>query len=237
MKKNLTVSIFSFLTLAAAGMPAGAEVAIPPQPQSVDQYIMDAGDLIKPGDETAMRPLIEKLAAGDRGHVVVYTIPAESGAMNADDLKAYANRVLEQWSLGRKEKGNGVLVVVNTRNVKEKAEHGRIYVATEPKAQDRLPDNTLDKVLQEVAVPQLNEEKPSDALRDTTLILSGLMLEDSELKKLYEDSDGGWWNIGVFLLFGGALLWGLFGRKNNGQNDDGDDWDVDTGSGSDGSGD
>ncbi|MFL6695406.1 MAG: TPM domain-containing protein [Ramlibacter sp.] len=136
-----------------------------------------------------------------------------------EDISSYANRVANTWKIGRKQVGDGVLVIVakNDRKV-------RIEVAKT--LEGAIPDLAARQVIDDAITPKFRAGDFSGGLQAAAdqLIarINGEALPAPPPQRTWHEGDarGGegfnWFDLAIFLFFavpiGGAILRRMFGR-------------------------
>jgi uncharacterized protein len=150
----------------------------------------------------------------ERGSQIVVLMLAST---QPEDIAAYAQRVADSWKIGRRQVGDGVLVVVakNDRRV-------RIEVAKA--LEGAIPDLAASRIIGESITPAFKAGDFAGGLTAAVERLAarigseGLPEPDATGRAAQRVTDGfDWHDLAIFLFVGvpivGALLTGLFGRK------------------------
>lgn len=123
---------------AAAGLEAAE---IPPKPQAGSNiYVQDYADVISPASEKIIYSIGRELDSKTTAQVAVLTVPTLDG----EPIESYALKVLRGWGIGSRDKNNGVLIVVATKDRQSRIEvgyglEGVSYTPPAPKQSDSLP--------------------------------------------------------------------------------------------------
>ncbi len=141
-------SVFlAFQAFAPPGFSRPAEAAEKLFPDPVG-YVNDFGNVISEREQARLEAYLRRLedAGGVEGAVV--TLPT-IGDLTIDDA---ANRLYEQWGIGKKGKDLGFLLIgaVKERRVKVEVGYG---------LEGALPDGKVGEILDENAVPLLRENR------------------------------------------------------------------------------
>jgi uncharacterized protein len=205
------VAIFSIaIALFVSIAPARAQ-GLQPVPELTARVIDETGTL----DPIQRKGLDDKLAAFEqaKGTQVAFLIVATT---QPEDIAAYANRVGNAWKIGRKEVGDGVLLVVakNDRKV-------RIEVAKT--LEGAIPDLAAKRIIDEAITPRFREGDFAGGLQAAAdrivALASGEQLPAPQQPSVRERASAGfdWFDLAIFLFFavpiGGAVLRGVLGRK------------------------
>jgi uncharacterized protein len=106
--------LFSALALAAASHANSAEVPY------LTGRVVDNAEILKPDTQRRIAADLQAHEKKTTNQVVVLTVPTLGG----ESVEEYAVRVFEQWKLGRKDKLNGVLLVVVPQDRRMRIEVG-----------------------------------------------------------------------------------------------------------------
>ncbi|MCX7815058.1 MAG: YgcG family protein [Tepidimonas ignava] len=126
---------------------AGPVAAQPLQPvPPLSARVMDLTATLTPPQRAALE---ERLAAFERQHgsqVVVLMVPTTA----PEDITDYTQRVGDAWKLGRRDVGDGVLLVV--------AKHDRrVRIATTKAVEGALPDVLASRIIERAIVPHFRQ--------------------------------------------------------------------------------
>jgi uncharacterized protein len=166
-------------------------------------------------DATQRQTLEDKLAAFERDkgtQIVVLMVPTTS----PEDIASYANRVANTWKIGRREVGDGILLIVakNDRKV-------RIEVAKT--LEGAVPDLAAKMIVDDAITPRFRQGDFAGGLLAASdqLIarITGERLPQPDARKTQRPSNAGfdWFDLAILLFIAvpvaGAVLRGIFGRK------------------------
>lgn len=207
------LSVSAALLAALAWLlPAAARAQdVLPVPALSGRVIDHSGTL-----DAAQRQAMEQhLATVERdlgSQIVVLLVPTTQ----PEDIAAYAQRVADQWKIGRRQVGDGVLIVVakNDRRV-------RIEVAKA--LEGAIPDLAARQIISETISPAFKRNDFAGGLNAAIDRLAGrikpegLPLPDSRRSESLLGSDFSWEELAIFFFVAvpiiGAVLTGIFGRK------------------------
>lgn len=194
------------LLLAAA---AWAQDAVP----ALSARVIDQTGTLSAEQRAALDARLAALEA-ERGAQVVILMVAST---QPEDIAAYAQRVADSWKIGRKEIGDGVLIVVakNDRKV-------RIEVAKT--LEGAVPDLAASRIIRDAITPAFKAGDFGGGLsaavdRIAALIANeGLPAPGADRGAAQRGTQGfDWQDLAIFLFVGapilGAVLTGIFGRK------------------------
>ena len=191
-------------------MPAGARAqeAVP----ALSGRVIDQTGTLTPEQREALDARLAALES-ERGAQVVILMVAST---QPEDIAAYAQRVADSWKIGRKDIGDGVLIVVakNDRRV-------RIEVAKA--LEGAIPDVMASRIIRDAVTPAFKAGDfgggLSAAVDRIAARIAGEGLPAPDAKHTPQRSSAGFdlQDLAIFLFVGapilGALLTGLFGRK------------------------
>lgn len=169
-------------------------------------------------DDIQRTGLEQKLADFERAkgtQIVVLLVPSTQ----PEDIASYANRVANAWKIGRRQVGDGVLVIVakNDRKV-------RIEVAKA--LEGAIPDLAARQVIDDAITPRFRANDFAGGLRAAAdqLIarINGEALPAPPPQREWHPGEGrgsagfDWFDLAIFLFFAapvaGAILRRIFGR-------------------------
>lgn len=101
--RRLLLACALLLAAAAAGFAQGV-LPVPP----LSGRVIDQTGTLKPAQASALDAKLAAFEAKSGPQIVVLLVPATA----PEDIAAYAQRVADQWKIGRREVGDGVLVLV-----------------------------------------------------------------------------------------------------------------------------
>ena len=198
----------SLLALCAWLAPAAAQGVLP-VPELTAHVVDTTGTL----DAQQKQALDTKLAAFEQSsgsQVVVLMVPTTQ----PEDIAAYANRVGNAWKIGRKDVGDGVLLVVarNDRKV-------RIEVAKT--LEGAIPDLAAKQIIDEAITPAFRQGDFAgglDAAADRIMMrIRGEALPAPAPQASFNLDGFDLEDLAIFLFFavpiGATVLRGIFGRK------------------------
>jgi uncharacterized protein len=184
-----------------------------PVPALTARVIDETGTL----DAIQRKGLEDKLAAFEQRkgtQIVVLLVPTTL----PEDIASYANRVANDWKIGRKEVGDGVLVVVAKDDRKVRIEVAKTL-------EGAVPDLAARQIIDEAITPRFRQGDFAGGLQAAAdqLIarISGESLPAPPQARTPGTAQGGdgfdWFDLAIFLFFAvpiaGAVLRGMFGRK------------------------
>ena len=142
-------------------------IAFADYPQPVG-YVNDFADVINESDEIYMNSLIVQLEKNTSAEIAVVAI----SSINDSDIKMYAVELFQKWGIGKKEKDNGILVllVVDTRRIEVEVGYGLEGI---------LPDGKVGRILDN-NIEYLKQDNYSQGLVYIVNDISAVILSDGE---------------------------------------------------------
>lgn len=203
--------LFAFLLAACAAFGAAAQGVLP-VPEITARVMDQTGTL----DAIQRKGLEEKLAAFEQTkgtQIVILIVPTTL----PEDIASYANRVGNTWKIGRKEVGDGILIIVakDDRQV-------RIEVAKT--LEGAVPDLAAKQIIDEAITPRFRQGDFAGGLQaGVDQLIARISGEPLPAPQRPAQRQGGgnagfdWFDLAIFLFFAvpiaGGVLRGIFGRK------------------------
>lgn len=215
MRRAPTASIFAFVWLCGLlGWSTLAETAraqdlaaIP----ALTAHVIDTTGTLNSSQRQALETKLAAFEASRGAQIVVLMVPSTQ----PEDITGYTQRVGDSWKIGRKDVGDGLLLVVAKNDRK-------VRIATAKALEGAIPDLAARQIIDRAITPRFKQGDFAggiDAAADQLMArISGenLPLPDAAGT---QSSDTGfqWADLAVFLFFavpiGARLLSGVFGRK------------------------
>ncbi len=218
----LPLGLLLRLGLAAAlalGAAAGAFAQdVQPVPELSGRVIDRTGTL----DAAQAKALEDRLAALERergSQVVVLMVPTTL----PEDIAAYAQRVADSWKIGRREVGDGVLVVVAK-------DDRRMRIEIAKALEGAIPDLAASRIIDEAMRPAFRAGDFAGGLSAAVERIAARLGAEAKNEGLPAPARDGrakaaphaaggfdWQDLAVFMFVGvpiaGAVLRGMLGRK------------------------
>lgn len=112
--RHALIAIFLIASWPVFGWAQSQPLAVPP----LTGHVMDQTGTLSANDIQALEGQLVALEKSRGSQVVVLMVPTTA----PEDIAAYANRVGNQWKIGRRDVGDGVLVVVAKNDRKMRIE-------------------------------------------------------------------------------------------------------------------
>lgn len=199
------------LSLAAGA--AGAQVLPVP---ALDARVIDRTGTLDTADREALSARLSSLEAETGAQLVVLMVPATA----PEDIAAYAHRVADQWKLGRREVGDGLLLVVAK-------DERKVRIEVAKSLEGAVPDLAARQVIDRAIRPAFRQGDYAGGLTAAVELL-GARIRSEHLPAPVASSDGAadeaagagggapaddaWTFLLAVVPFGAIVLTGLFGR-------------------------
>jgi uncharacterized protein len=190
-------------------VPARAQDVLPVP--ALTARVMDSTGTL---DNTQREALEAKLAAFEKARgaqIVILMVPSTA----PEDIAAYAQRVGDSWKIGRKDIGDGLLLVVAKNDRK-------VRIETTKTLEGAIPDLAARQIIDRAITPRFKQGDFAGGLHAAAdqiiALISGENLPAPDSKAGTSSNQGfNWTDIAVFLFFavplGGRLMAAIFGRK------------------------
>lgn len=159
------------LLLCLLPLPVLAAAAIP----ALDDPVMDTANALSASTRATLREQALQLQARKGAQLQVLVVPS----VGDDGIEAYAQRVFEQWQLGRAGVDDGVLLLVAVQD-------RRVRIQTGYGLEGTIPDAYAARIIDKAIVPRLREGDLDQGLLDGSKVLVALI--DGEPLPPREDS-------------------------------------------------
>lgn len=192
---------------AAAGLRAQEVLPVP----ALSGRVIDQTTTL---DATQRQALDAKLAALERetgSQVVILLVPSTA----PEDMAAYTQRVADTWKIGRRQVGDGVLIVSAQGD-------RRVRIEVAKTLEGAIPDLAARRIISEQITPAFKAGDFAGGLNLAVDSVSRAIRGEglpAPAAGAGQDGDGGldWAALGMFFFIGvpivGAVLTGIFGRK------------------------
>jgi uncharacterized protein len=112
-----TIACFWAISCILLGSQATVHAQTLPKPSS---YVSDFGQVISPASLQPIERLCQELENKTGAQLVVVTIDS----LNGEPIDDFAVKLFEQWGIGKKDKSNGLLLLIAIQDRKSKIEVG-----------------------------------------------------------------------------------------------------------------
>ena len=196
------------LALAVACGRALAQDVLPVPPLS--GRVIDQTGTLTPAQSTALSAKLEAIETKRGAQIVVLMVPTTA----PEDIAAYAQRVADTWKIGRREVGDGILVVVAKTDRAVRIEVAKAL-------EGAVPDVLAGRIIQQQVVPAFRAGDFAGGLNSAVDRLEqriageALPAPDARAGERARGLD--FQDLAIFLFVGvpilGAVLTAIFGRK------------------------
>lgn len=213
---------FSRLLTCASLAAASALVTLSPAAFAQDVqavpaltgHVVDTTGTLSAAQQSGLEDKLKALEAAKGSQVVVLIV----STVQPEDITSYANRVGNVWKIGRKDVGDGVLLVVAKEDRKVRIEVAKTL-------EGAIPDLAAKRIISEAITPRFKTGDYAGGLSagvdQLTARITGEALPDVTAAKTGTPRGllGGfdWVDLAIFLFFAvpiaGAIAKSMFGQK------------------------
>jgi uncharacterized protein len=211
LRRGLLPSFFSLLLLwlafAALGVQAQALAPIP----ELSSHVIDTSGTLTTDQQQALDGKLVAFETSNGSQVVVLMVPTTQ----PEDIASYANRVGSAWKIGRKDIGDGLLLIVAKNDRKLRIEVSRAL-------EGAVPDLAAKRIIDQTITPFFKQGDFAGGigagLEQIMALIRGEALPAPQAAKSGSGSgDFQWMDLAVFLFFavavGGTILRNMLGSK------------------------
>ena len=193
----------------ALALPAWAQDVLPVP--ALTARVIDQTGTLQPGQTAALEAKLAAFEADAGPQIVVLMVPSTQ----PEDIAAYAQRVGEAWKIGRREVGDGVLILVALND-------RRVNIQTAKALEGAVPDLAARQIIDRAIKPAFRADDYAgglDAAIDQLIArIRGEALPAPDKKTASQGGDG--WQVQELLMFFfiavpviGSVMTGILGRK------------------------
>ena len=173
--------------------------------------IIDQTQTLKPADLQALEQRLQTLEEKSGSQVVVLLVPSTA----PEDIAAYAHRVASNWKIGRRDVGDGLLVVIAKNDRRMRIEVARAL-------EGAIPDLAAARIIDDAMAPHFRADDYAGgiraALEQIGARIAGEALPAPQARRVAASSQGTDMNgLAVFLFLGvmviGPIVRRLFGQR------------------------
>ena len=208
MKMTKPSVVILILLILLSALPAVAAVDYP----QLTGFITDDADMIDPVYETKITELAKKIEGATTVEIAVVTVESLEG----ESKEVYAVKLFEQAGIGKKDKDNGLLILVAKQERKYRFEVG---YGLEGVITDSMKVNIGDRII----TPNFRNGEYGKGIYESMLVIEGLLEGDEEVISEYSMNDqgstgtsSGWIGILFFFIFIMAILIRMSGGRRAG---------------------
>jgi len=175
-------------------------------------HVIDQTGTLTAADISALEAQLVALQQSKGSQVVLLMVPTTA----PEDIAAYANRVGNQWKIGRRDVGDGVLLVVAKNDRKMRIEVAKAL-------EGAIPDIAAARIIDGAMKPRFQQNDYAGGLNAAVAQLSARIAgealpapDDQPTDAGQGDSGFDWTDLAIFVFFGvmvgGPLARSLFGN-------------------------
>ena len=193
-------ALSAILFIATALSWTAAHAALLPVP-ALTAHVIDQTGTLSATDEQALESQLTALEQKHGSQVVMLMVQTTA----PEDIAAYANRIANNWKIGRRDVGDGVLVVIAKADRKMRIEVAKTL-------EGAIPDIAAAQIIDGAMKPRFQQNDYagglSAAATQLTARIAGEALSAPETRQpsRASNSQGGsgfdWTNLAIFLFFG-----------------------------------
>lgn len=132
---------------------------------SPDGWVTDISNIMTEAEEAQLETRIQGYKSEYGHEIAVLILPTTNG----ESIESYSINVAEKWKVGTEGVDDGVLFVLATEDRTVRIEVGRGL-------ESGLTDSTAGRILDDVVVPLLKEQRLSDAVTQGVLAINETIL-------------------------------------------------------------
>ena len=187
-----------------------AQQAVP----ALTARVIDQTSTLSDMERSALEARLAEFEAQAGPQIVMLLIPSTQ----PEDIAAFAQRVGDEWKIGRRDVGDGLLIVVAKND-------RRVWIATAKALEGAVPDLAARQIVQNAILPAFKAGDFSAGLNaGLDLLMARIKGENLPAPQGKAGSAGAagdsglqWQELGVFFFVGvtilGSILTAVFGRK------------------------
>ena len=206
---RLLAALLAAVLLCVGGLAHAQDVPVPP----LSGRVIDQTGTLTPAQAQALSAKLEAIET-QRGTQVVVLIVATT---QPEDIASYGQRVADTWKLGRRDVGDGVVIVVAKND-------RRINIEVAKTLEGAIPDVVAGRIINEQIKPAFKANDYAGGLNAAVDKLSARIAGEALPEPVRKGSGGGLsasgfdiQDLAIFLFVGvpiaGAVLTAVFGRK------------------------
>lgn len=172
-KKILILILLMISFLNARARDYRPEEIVNPNIENRFEYVADPEGRLSPMTRSRVNARLQALRDSTTAEVAVAVVPS-IGDYTIED---FSEKVFTKWGIGKKDKDNGVLLVISpdSREVRIQTGYG---------AEGVLPDITCGKIIRETVIPNMREDCLDCAVDEATAMISRVMTEPEYAEEL-----------------------------------------------------
>ena len=205
MRRWLLVLACAALWLVAAPLRAQDVLPVP----ALGARVIDQTNTLGEAQRSALEAKLAAFEAEAGTQIVVLMVPTTQ----PEDIASYAQRVGDTWKIGRRDVGDGLLLVVAKND-------RRVFIATAKALEGAVPDLAARQIIERAIVPAFRADNYAggiDAAVDQ--LIARVKGENLPVPSARSEAREGfqWEELAMFFFIGvpilGSVLKGVLGRK------------------------
>lgn len=201
----LLLSVMAWVTLTLSSAWAQALVPVPP----LTARVMDQTGTLAPGDVAALEQQLKAFEQQRGTQIVVLVLPSTA----PEDIADFTQRLGDAWKIGRREVGDGVLLVVALND-------RRLRIAPAKSLEGAVPDLAAQRIIDQVITPAFRRGDVAGGLREGLTHLQAriegealpLPAAGGQGAKTPGAAEVDWLNLAVLLLVALPVVAGVLRR-------------------------
>ena len=204
----------SFLAIVFAIATGTGAWAQPVQPvPALTARVIDQTGTLDASQRAALEAKLAALEKAKGSQVVVLMVPTTA----PEDIASYANRVGNAWKIGRRDVGDGVLLLVAKNDRKMRIEVAKTL-------EGAIPDVLAARIIDETMKPRFRSGDFAGGIDAAVGQITGLVNGESLPAPAWESADSSngdtgqdWEHLAIFMfvgvMIGGTVVRSIFGNK------------------------
>jgi len=194
------------LALLCLSGTAQAQQAVPP----LTGHVVDTSGTLDQTQRAALEARLTAFELAKGSQVVLLLVPSTQ----PEDIASYANRVANSWKIGRKEIGDGLLLIVAVQDRKLRIEVAKTL-------EGAVPDLAAKRIIDEAITPRFKQGDYAGGLDAGVTRLTGLITGEALPEPVKADANTSgefdWMQLGIFMFIAvpvvGAVTKGILGNR------------------------
>lgn len=199
-----------WLTLAWVSIGAVAPVLAQQAVPALTSHVVDTAGTLTHAQREALEARLTAFEQARGSQVVLLLVPSTQ----PEDIASYANRVANNWKIGRKEIGDGLLVIVSVQDRKLRIEVAKTL-------EGAIPDLAAKRIIDEAITPRFKQGDYAGGLdagvTRLMALIAGEALPEPVKANGGSSAEFDWMQLGIFMFIAvpvvGAVTKGIFGNR------------------------
>lgn len=183
-----------------------AQQAVP----TLSGHVVDTAGTLSAAQREALEARLTTFEQARGSQVVVLLVPSTQ----PEDIASYANRVANSWEIGRKDIGDGLLLIVAVQDRKLRIEVAKTL-------EGAIPDLAAKRIIDEAITPRFKQGDYAGGIDTGITRIMGLISGEalSAPSQASSQPSGGfdWMELGIFMFIAvpviGAITRGILGNR------------------------